>query len=123
MDLPPDVVVPGDDEEAVFVEMKAVEEAGEEIGDSGVLLREAPVRGVAGETDQVDWAVLEKDAQVLRPTVAENPAATPRLGLPRSPFVEIGQVEDAQPVAWLGQETSLVFFASGSPSPAPRTLF
>jgi hypothetical protein len=99
-------MVPGDDEQAILAEMETVEETVKEIGDPGVLLREAPVRGVAGETDQVDRAVLDENLQILLPTVAENPAPTPRLALTRSPLVEIGQVKDAQPVAWLVQETS-----------------
>jgi hypothetical protein len=107
MDKPRDVVVARDDEEAVAVEMEASEEAVEEVGDLGVLLREAPIRGVTREADEIDRAVLEENPEVVLPGGAENTPAAPWLVLPRSPLVEIGQVEDAQPVAWLGQGTSL----------------
>ena len=103
MNVPSDVMVAGDGEEAVFAEVEAGEEAFEEVGGLGVFLREAPVGGVAGEADEVDRTVLEEDGQILLPTIAKNATAAPGLGLPRTPLVEVGHMEDTQPVAWLGQ--------------------
>ena len=53
---PVNVVIAGDDKETVGLEVELFEQRAEKVGDFGVLLELAGLRGIAGEEDKVDAA-------------------------------------------------------------------
>ena len=98
MGLAVDVMVTGDREEAIPAEAEGVQDGLEELGGTFVFFGQAPVGRVAGEADEIDAAVLGEVPEVIEPGVTEDALAPPRLGLAIGAFVEIGEVENAEPM-------------------------
>ncbi len=90
-----DVVVAGDDEKAVALEVQAVEQRGEELVCFGEFLAPAPVGGIAGEAHEIDGIVLDESGEILLPGRAEHPPSPLALGLASGAGVQVRQVEQA----------------------------
>ena len=89
-----DVVIAGDDEEAVGVEVEFGEEGSEEGGGLVEFVGKAKVGGVAGEKDEVEFAFfVEEGFEISLPGLTENAAETPGFFLAGTFAVEVGEVQ------------------------------
>jgi hypothetical protein len=95
------VVVTRDDEESIHPELEPLHQTLEEAGGSLVLIWPPPIGDVTGKANQIYLPVLQQLAEIVLPSITENPPPPPRLVFSVSALVEIGDVKDAKGVVFM----------------------
>lgn len=92
------VVVAGHQEQAFPGQFEPLQQFQEKIRGSGVFFRLAPVGDIAGAAQSIQRPLSQQVLQIALPGIAQHAAAAPGFFFAPAPFVQVGNVQEAQGV-------------------------